>query len=426
MIGLELLLSVASAVLVGLLLWFAMASGDDRGVTGGPIVGVLVMVGLAVGAGWFLWLTGVSGWLLAGASGVAGIQIAFLSVLGASEAGSGVSGMALLLSLGCAVLGGLCGVFLPSPSSRRYRPAPRVRAQAGGPASAPRISARVANVTDRYAKPAAAGVVAGAAAVTAAGFRRASRATPTPSAPADVPPAPVLQPQPGTPIRTTGPTSPVPDAAAGGPATGRATTPVPADGGVVPALDSQGAVAHRGAGAAPRAATPAKGTPARKASVAPSAPQPGATAVKPRQDPGAIARSGRASIDAELAGPARPGPGRTPSSGSPGFRLVDPPPPMRRVRPASSDGPRLSPVDRPPPPRPPRGRPVGRAGDIQQVADPGAVAPTVRSLPPGEPPPGSADRPASPSATPAPRQPTVGPTDETLPYPNRDMTGDAR
>ena len=346
MIALELLLTLASAVLLGLLLWLAVATWDDRGATGGSIVGVLIVVALAVGAGWFLWLTGVSGWLLAGASGVAGLQVAFLLVLGASGEATGVNSTVLLVSLGCAILGAACGVFLPPPSSRRYRRGPRVRASAGGAPSAPRVSPQVAHAADRYAKQAVAGMVAGAAAVTAAGARRATRSTATPDVPAAAQPEPVLQARPGAPTRTSGPSTP----AAGTTATRSAART--AEAGAPPKV----AGSPPATPATTRGTTPASGKGAPPAGTAASAKgAPPAGTPKPRQDPGAIARSGRASIDAELAGPPRAGTQRPPTTGSPGFRLVDPPPPMTRVKSASNDGPRFSPVDRPPPPRPPRG-----------------------------------------------------------------------
>lgn len=137
-IALELLLTLACAIQVGLLLWLAVATWDDRG-AGGVTIGVLVVVALAVGAGWLLWLTGMTGWVLAGASGVAALQVAFLLVLSLTGQLQGVSTTVLAISLGAAVLGAACGIFLPAPSSRRYRPAPRARTEAGGPPSAPRI-----------------------------------------------------------------------------------------------------------------------------------------------------------------------------------------------------------------------------------------------------------------------------------------------
>ena len=66
-IALEVILTLASAIQVGLLLWLATATWRERGAPG-IVIGVLVVVAVAVGAGWFLWLTGGSGWLLAGAA----------------------------------------------------------------------------------------------------------------------------------------------------------------------------------------------------------------------------------------------------------------------------------------------------------------------------------------------------------------------
>jgi len=413
-IALEVVLTLATAIQVGLLLWLAVATWDDRGAAGGPIVGILAVVAIAIAVGWFLWLVGVSGWLLAGASGVAGLQVAFLLVLGASGEVIGISLSALLTSLAAAILGLLCGVFLPAPSSRRYRPEPRVRTDAGTGASAPRVSPQVARATDRLAQPGMAGAVAGAVAGVAATAVSAVRRSPKPGI-ADSPvaaadPEPILQPRPGTPIRTSGPTQPDP----GG-------TALPA-----PGLSSQVASTVPGPrSTAPRPEpAPAKrpdamgATPATGTKVSASTPGRG-TAATSRPDPGQIARSGRASIDAELAATPAP-PAKGTSSGTPGFRLVEPPKPVTRVRPPSSDGPRLSAVDRPPPPSPPRGQPVGRAGDAQVPADPRAVAPTIRSMPPGGP--TAPAGPASPAAT--PRSGT--PTDDTLPYAPWDPPGEDR
>lgn len=411
--ALEIALALATAIQIGLLLWLSVATWDDRGASGAPVIGVLAVVALAVAAGWFLWLVGVNGWLLAGASGVAGLQVGFLLVLGASGEVTGVSPSMLLVSLACAVLGLLCGIFLPSPSSRRYRPAPRVRADAGAPSGAPRISPSVAQAADRYAKAAVVGVATGAAAATA-GARKASRSS-SKAAPAATPvadPAPGLQPRAGTPIRTTG----------------RAGSDAPSgSGGSVRPVGAAATEAARGAGATaapatppspPRSGTPVGGTPAVTPPSGTAARSTTRSGAAPRQDPGAIARSGRASIDAELSATPRAGTPRTPTSAaSPGFRLVDPPKPSTSVKRPSSDGPRFSGVDRPPPPQPPRGRPVGRVGDVQQVADPGAVRPSVRSLPP---------TPSSPAAPPR----TASPTDDTLPYqawdPAWDPPGDDR
>lgn len=377
-VALELLLTLACAVQVGLLLWLAVATWDDRGATG-VTIGVLVVVALAVGVGWFLWLTGMTGWVLAGASGVAALQVAFLLVLSLAGQLHGIGNTVLVISLAAAVLGAACGIFLPAPSSRRYRPAPRERTDAGGPPSAPRISPSVAAAADRYAKP----VVAGAAAVTAAGAKKLSRsASPAPVAEpdaGDAEPAPVLQPRTGTPIRTTGPVDPGPTATG---TSGRSVTPArgtPASGS--PAVSTS----------TPAAGTPARGIPsggasAKPASASGSSTRPPTKSGSPSPDPGAIARQARANIDAELAKPRGSAkvPGSTASAGpaaSPGFRTVDPPPPATRV-PTSRTDVRFTPSGRTTPPPPPRGQPVGRAGDAQQPGDPGAVLPTVRSVPP--------------------------------------------
>ncbi len=377
-IALEVLLTVACAVQVGLLLWLAVATWEERGAPG-MVIGVLVMVAMAVGAGWFLWLTGVNGWLLAGASGVAGIEVAFLMVLGATGQVLGVGAGPLLLSLGAAVLGVSCGIFLPAPSARRYAPTPRAREVAGGPPSAPPISPSVAAAADRYARP----VVTGAVALTVAGARRMRR-TGGPSAgpvepSVDAAPDPVLQPRPGTPIRTMAPAAGTvdgPPTAVAGSASKGSTATVPAPAAGTPAAGASIAASP----ATPAAGTPAAGTPAAgSATRSGTGRTPGAT-----PDPGAIARQARASIDAELAKPRGAGRGDAPAGTAPGFRHVDPPPPATRVPAPSGVEPRFSPSGGSTPPRPPTGSPTARAGDAPQPSDPSSVTPSLRQVPPAD------------------------------------------
>lgn len=380
-IALELLLTLACAIQVGLLLWLAVATWDDRGASG-VTIGVLVVVALGVGAGWFLWLTGLTGWVLAATSGIAALQVALLLVLTLAGQLHGLSTTVLGISLAAALLGAACGVFLPAPSSRRYRSAPRARSDAGGPPSAPRVSPGVAAAADRYAKP----VVAGAAAVTAAGAKKLSR-SPAPAAqPADgevapdAEPDPVLQPRSGTPIRTSGPVDPdaAVTASAGRSATPARGTPAAGTPSVTSTTPPTGTPARGTATATPSPAT-ASGATTRPAPR--PTPKPGA----PRPDPGAIARQARADIDAELAKPrgTAKAPGGT-SAGTPGFRSVAPPPPTTKV-PSSRSDIRFTPSGRTAPPPPPRGQPVGRAGDVQQPGDPGAISPTIRAVSPPPP-----------------------------------------
>src|SRR5262245_14570148 len=84
-IALEVALTLSCAFLVGLLLWLSVGACQERDVPG-VVIGVPLVVAVAVGVGWFLWLTEAGGLLLAGASAAAGLQIAFLLVLGATGA----------------------------------------------------------------------------------------------------------------------------------------------------------------------------------------------------------------------------------------------------------------------------------------------------------------------------------------------------
>ncbi|MFN8623221.1 MAG: hypothetical protein U0869_20980 [Chloroflexota bacterium] len=358
-IALEVILSLASAVQVSLLLWLGLGTWDDRGLTGGPVVGVLVVLAFAVAIGWFLWLMGRGGWLLAGAMFVSGIEAGLLWLLGLSSSAAGVSPSALLLMVLIAILGTVCGVFLPAPSARRYRPEPRVRPDAGNAAPA-KVTPSVARAADKYAKP----VVVTASAVAAAGAQKVSRS----SAPTEgrvlsstaVDPEPVIQPRAGTPIKTSGPVSP--DAAT--PATG--TSPVSVSG-------SPGSPATR------PASTGTTGRPDAAAAPAPATRPASSTSAAPA-DPGAIARSGRATIDAQLAPP----PPKPTPSGTPGFRLVEPAKPVARppapagdvrVAPAGSMAPRSS------------GLPPLSAQSAPAVGDPRSVQPSIVSVTPPTTPP---------------------------------------
>lgn len=370
-IALEVLLTLASALQAGLLLWLGLATWDERGLTGTPVAGVLVVLAIALGIGWFLWLIGRGGWLLAATMAITGVEAGFLWVLGLSGGASGVSGTTLLFMVIVAIFGAICGAFLPAPSSRRYRPEPRVRPDAGA-AAPPKVTPSVARAADKYAKPA----VVAASAVASAGAQKVSRGGSTASGPASTSPTgsePVLQPRPGTPIRTSGPvTADEATPAAGAtatPARGATATTPPA-----PAAQRSPAPLAPPSSSRPDAAAPAaKGSP---------------TPLSPASDPGAIARSGRASIDAQLTPP----PPAPKPSGTPGFRLVEParssslPPagsPDLRYNPSGPGGaPGAAPRSAgatdprtPPPPLPPVANPVPRPGGMAPPAEAAGRAP---------------------------------------------------
>ena len=140
--------------------------------------------------------------------------------------GAGVA----LLSLAFAILGIVCGVFLPGPRARRWRKEPRVRARAGQPVAPPRVSPGFARSLDKLPRS----VPVSLAALPAALKRPATARTPTDAHDVvDVTPPPRLTPRAGVMARPA--TSAEPRASTAKPPTGATppgtTPPTPPAGG---------------------------------------------------------------------------------------------------------------------------------------------------------------------------------------------------
>jgi hypothetical protein len=379
-IALEVLLTLAMAFEVGLLMWLGLGAWGDANMTGGPVVGVLVVIALGVAAGWLAWLLGVSGSLLAGANGAAALMVAFLLGLGASGQDVDVEPWVLLFGLGAALLGGVCGIFLPSPSSRRYRPEPRVRVAPGATVpQPPRVSPRTVRAADLLAGPSIGGQVTRAFETMR---QRAARTSSVAGSDGETPSAGDAQAAGDTGTRSV----PTPPTAATGrpvssPSDGRVSaSPTPAGGTVVPLIRG----ADRSTPARP-AATPARpaATPARPA---PTPARPGPTPAQPsptRRDPGDIVRAARAAIESDLSASSRGSAGRPaprPSS-TPVSRLVDP---SRATIPGGGRPPASGPeVPGSGTSRPVDGGPAGSAGPSGPGGPSGPTGPTGLSGPTG-------------------------------------------
>jgi hypothetical protein len=118
-VAVELSLTASQAFLVGVLLYLAVGYWDDAGVGLGSVAGILVVLGLAVGAAWLYWLAGGVGWPMAAMNLPAALFFVFLLVMGWWGAAVDVRGVPLVLATAAAVFGVVAGVFLDSP--RRWR-----------------------------------------------------------------------------------------------------------------------------------------------------------------------------------------------------------------------------------------------------------------------------------------------------------------
>jgi hypothetical protein len=266
-IALELVLSVATALQVGILMWLSVGTWEDRGVGSGPIVGVLGFLAIAVTVGWLLWLLDGNGWILAAANVPVALLMLFVILLGFGDdqivrVGTWVA----VFSFTAALLGIGCGVFLPGPTRERWGPEPRVRARPGGPpVPAPRTSPtfrravaalptsvsvprRVPSTTPEAAAAGAAGGAAAGTAVAGATAKGPGAKGSTAKGPAAKPtePSPVLQARPGASIKAAAPS----DVAA--PVASTTSAPAPAAGPVDASVP--------GSTSSPTTSTPPTGT----------------------------------------------------------------------------------------------------------------------------------------------------------------------
>ena len=115
-VGLELLVTVTQALLVGILLSLAAQLGGDARAAGLPIPGLLAVLGIAVGIGWLRWLVGGSGWLMASVAVATAILTGALWLLSLQDqALPRVDPLVGLLAAACAIYGLVAGAFLDGP-----------------------------------------------------------------------------------------------------------------------------------------------------------------------------------------------------------------------------------------------------------------------------------------------------------------------
>jgi hypothetical protein len=111
------------ALQAGLLLWLGVARWDETGIGGAPVVGVLAVLGIGVGASWGAWLLGASGVGLAAMSAITILLMGILLVLDLADPSLGaIAPGTAFLGLALGVLGVACGLRLPSPMTPRPRP----------------------------------------------------------------------------------------------------------------------------------------------------------------------------------------------------------------------------------------------------------------------------------------------------------------
>ena len=127
-IAAEIALTVTQALLVGILLWLAQGYWEELGVANGPVLGVLVVLALGVGATWVLWLVGQPGWPMAVANLPVALLMGGVFLLGLRGADPGRLGWLITIpGLVFSIAGIAGGIFLPGPRRVRWQglPAPR-------------------------------------------------------------------------------------------------------------------------------------------------------------------------------------------------------------------------------------------------------------------------------------------------------------
>jgi hypothetical protein len=142
----EVLLTLSQALLVGILLWLAQGFWEERAILGGPILGVLVVLAVAVGSGWLLWLLGQPGWPMAAANLPVALLMGAAFLLGIQGYDTGRLGWLVTVpGLVFSITGIVCGVFLPGPRRVRWQGMPPTRAGA----TTPRVSPTLTNAIER-------------------------------------------------------------------------------------------------------------------------------------------------------------------------------------------------------------------------------------------------------------------------------------
>ena len=121
-VGLEVLVCVTQALLVGLLLSLANDLGGDARAVGLPVPGLLAILGLAVGAAWVWWLVGGSGWPLAAVDLAVALLTGALWLLSLQDSTAPhLDPLTGLIAVSCAVYGIVAGVFLPGPRRAHWK-----------------------------------------------------------------------------------------------------------------------------------------------------------------------------------------------------------------------------------------------------------------------------------------------------------------
>jgi hypothetical protein len=127
-IAAEIALTITQALLVGILLWLAQGYWEELGVANGPVLGVLVVLALGVGAGWILWLVGQPGWPMAIANLPVALLMGGVFLLGLQGADPGRLGWLITIpGLVFSIAGIAGGIFLPGPRRIRWQGLPTPR-----------------------------------------------------------------------------------------------------------------------------------------------------------------------------------------------------------------------------------------------------------------------------------------------------------
>ena len=121
-VALELLVSITQALLAGILLALASQLGGDARAYGLPVPGLLAVLGIAVGAGWLVWLTGGSGWVMASVGLATSVLAGALWLLALQDAAlPRLEPLVGLIAVACALYGLVAGVFLDGPHRAHWK-----------------------------------------------------------------------------------------------------------------------------------------------------------------------------------------------------------------------------------------------------------------------------------------------------------------
>ncbi|MFO1538971.1 MAG: hypothetical protein ACKOTZ_00750, partial [Chloroflexota bacterium] len=148
----ELVVTSLSGIQAGILLTLGLRGWGEPGIGGGPVPGVLAVLGAGVLAGWLTWVLGRGGWLLAGASVPVALVAGLLLVLGPALGTAAVlDPLPALTILVAAIVGIGAGLRLPAPSAPRIVPVGAPGAGAPSP-----VGAALGGLGARFAAGAAA------------------------------------------------------------------------------------------------------------------------------------------------------------------------------------------------------------------------------------------------------------------------------